>query len=243
MTEIIRKEPGSIHFLAGAGAGMIADSVVHPVDTVRARLQTGKTDVGTFRTFSQILTKEGWRALYRGFGIVVAFTTPAHALYFLGYEFGKKFLSPKTPIENKSSLVHFTSGVFAECLGSLIWTPMDVVKQRLQVKSVHNNELQYRNSFHGIVTILKQEGLIGLYRGLGASIATYAPFVGIYFVCYEKSKKIIWKIIEKRSRKITCLFTLNFWICSWSSWSSSNLSIGCNKNKNSSTNKKRRWLC
>jgi hypothetical protein len=50
---------------------MIADGVVHPIDTIRARLQvqTGATSQGTIRTFWNILTKEGWRAFYRGFGI------------------------------------------------------------------------------------------------------------------------------------------------------------------------------
>jgi hypothetical protein len=50
---------------------MIADGVVHPIDTVRARLQIqfGTVSQGTFQTFWSILTKEGWRSLYKGFGI------------------------------------------------------------------------------------------------------------------------------------------------------------------------------
>lgn len=55
---------------------------------------------------------------------VVAFTTPAHALYFLGYEGGKKYLSPSKPIDQKGPIVHFTAGVIAEMMGALVWTPM-----------------------------------------------------------------------------------------------------------------------
>ena len=54
----------------------------------------------------------------------MAFTTPAHALYFLGYEFGKKYIQPNKPVDQKGPLVHFSAGLVAECMGALIWTPM-----------------------------------------------------------------------------------------------------------------------
>lgn len=58
------------------------------------------------------------------FGAVLAFTTPAHALYFGGYEAGKKYLYPSVPIQEKGPLVHFVAGLFGEFLGALVWTPM-----------------------------------------------------------------------------------------------------------------------
>jgi len=79
--------------------------------------------------------------------------------------------------------------VIAEVLGAVIWTPMDVVKQRLQIQN-KNSTVQYRNSLHGIKSLVKEEGFRGLFRGFGPGIATYAPFVGLYFVFYEKGKRI-----------------------------------------------------
>jgi len=197
-------EPAYVHTLAGAFAGMIADGIVHPIDTVRARLQiqVGAQSPGTFKTFCNILTKEGWRALYKGFGIVVAFTTPAHALYFVGYEGGKKYLSPSKPLDQKGPVVHFTAGFIAEVMGALVWTPMDVVKQRLQVQKMTHLQTRYKNSFHGILTVFRQEGIRGLYRGFTAGLATYGPFVGIYFVCYEQLKRFFGKLHHTHPEKL-----------------------------------------
>lgn len=63
-------------------------------------------------------------------------TIPAHALYFSGYESSKGFLGRHFA---DGPLTNFLSGFWADVMGSLIWTPMDVVKQRLQVsdRSVH----------------------------------------------------------------------------------------------------------
>jgi hypothetical protein len=192
-------DPPSISLLAGGAAGMVADAIVHPIDTVRARLQVQSGNNGLVSTYYNIVTKEGWRALYRGFGIVVAFTTPAHALYFLGYEFGKKYIQPNKPADQKGPLVHFSAGLVAECMGALIWTPMDVVKQRLQTQQ---GTVKYKNSLHAIMTIGKQEGIRGLYRGFFASVATYGPFVGIYFTCYEQNKKFFAKLHKVDTDKL-----------------------------------------
>mmetsp|Transcript_46977 Transcript_46977/g.118358 ORF Transcript_46977/g.118358 Transcript_46977/m.118358 type:complete len:232 (+) Transcript_46977:199-894(+) len=122
---------------------------------------------------------------------------PAHGAYFLGYEVTKNLLESEKGADDKSPLTHFTAGLVAEVLGALLWTPMDVVKQRLQVQDAvkNNTSLQkhvgtteYRGSMHAMRTIIRQEGFAGLYRGFLPGIATYCPFVGIYFVAYEQLK-------------------------------------------------------
>jgi len=141
----------------------------------------------TFDGFYKIFKNEGWRAFYKGFGIVAAFTVPAHGLYFLGYEVTKRNLHSHKKIEEKGPFVHFTAGLVAEFFGALIWTPMDVVKQRLQLQKTNANQ-KYKNSMHAFLTIVKEEGFRGLFKGFLPGLATYGPFVGIYFVVYEKSK-------------------------------------------------------
>jgi hypothetical protein len=38
--------------------------------------------------------------------------------------------------------------------------------------------------------IVRTEGLHGLYRGYGATLTTFGPFSGLYFVIYEKLKSL-----------------------------------------------------
>ena len=94
------------------------------------------------------------------------------------------------------------SGLFAEALSCFIFVPADVVKERLQVQHSKKYELtQYKNSFHSITTILKQEGVSGIYKGYGATLLSFGPFSALYFVFYEKMKLLSWRILDAQSRK------------------------------------------
>jgi hypothetical protein len=134
--------------------------------------------------------------------LVVTFTTPAHALYFGGYELTKRHLRPERPLHDKGAIVHFVSGMVAEVMGALVWTPMDVVKQQLQVQrnamklgaataatTTAVSSIEGLGSFGLITRIAREEGFRGLFRGFVPGVATYGPFVGIYFVAYEECKR------------------------------------------------------
>lgn len=84
----------------------------------------------------------------------------------------------KRIIGGDSTLTHLSSGFIADVAGSLIWVPNDVVKQRCQVDPSVSSWSMFRR-------ILHNEGIRGLYRGYGASLAVYGPFVSIYFAGYE----------------------------------------------------------
>eukprot|EP01104_Vermistella_antarctica_P002735 TRINITY_DN12950_c0_g1_i1.p1 TRINITY_DN12950_c0_g1~~TRINITY_DN12950_c0_g1_i1.p1 ORF type:complete len:325 (-),score=50.49 TRINITY_DN12950_c0_g1_i1:137-1111(-) len=195
-------------FFAGSIAGLIGDGSVHPVDTIRTRLQVQRGNDGMYKNTAQslrlILKQEGWRALYNGFGIVALFTVPAHALYFVSYEKTKALLA--NPETGKSgALAHFSAGLVADVVGASIWNPMDVVKQRLQLQkkmmekgTTGTATLKYRGSIHALNTIVKEEGVSGLYRGFGAGLATYGPYVGIYWMLYEQCKS--WTVTMLNNR-------------------------------------------
>eukprot|EP01133_Synstelium_polycarpum_P002336 gene2336-2650_t len=169
---------------------------MHPVDTIRARMQVERVGSAQYRStahaFRSIIQKEGVSYLYKGFPIVVTATIPAHALYFFGYEFSKRQLAP---LVGDGPLNHFVSGLVADVAGAMIWTPMDIVKQRLQVQSLalHANPTHtfYKGSFHAARTIVREEGVRGLYKGFWPSLATFGPLIGIYFATYEKTKKMV----------------------------------------------------
>lgn len=44
--------------------------------------------------------------------------------------------------------------------------------------------------FEAAKEIYKTNGVRGFYQGFNAGIATYAPYVGIYFVVYEQFKRL-----------------------------------------------------
>lgn len=188
-----KEDSVSTILLGGALAGLFSDAIVHPIDTIRARLQVQSQAAAVkyksaTHAFTHILKNEGPLALYRGFSIVAVGTIPGHALYFAGYELSKSYLNKMFKNTKDDSIaIHLTSGLVADVAGSLTWTPMDVIKQRLQVQKASGHH-KYRNSFHAMRVIMAEEGLRGLFRGFGAGIATYGPYVSLYFALYEQIK-------------------------------------------------------
>ena len=145
--------------------------------------------------FRKTVKKEGLQGLFKGFGAVGAMTMPAHALYFGGYEGSKMMLQRDRREDEKSAWVYFVSGFVADIFGSLIWTPMDVIKQRVQINQspsssslISTSTTGFNSSWLALTGILKSEGFFGLYRGLPVALATFGPYVGLYFTFYEQLK-------------------------------------------------------
>lgn len=167
-----------------------------------AKIVGGKPP-STHAVLMSIIREEGWRKLYAGFGTVTV-AAPARALYFLGYELSKrqgdKILGPNHPA------TAFLSGPIAQLSGSLLWVPMDVVKERMQIQrtvpstaaaaaasaaepaSSHGNT-RFTGSLNAAATILRTEGIRGWYRGYFTHQCVWGPFNAVYFAGYEFLKQ------------------------------------------------------
>ncbi|XP_030175837.1 LOW QUALITY PROTEIN: mitochondrial basic amino acids transporter [Lynx canadensis] len=68
----------------------------------------------------------------------------------------------------------FLAGCAGGVAGVLVGHPFDTVKVRLQVQSMERP--QYRGTLHCFQSIVKQESVLGLYKGLGS------PLMGLTFI-------------------------------------------------------------
>lgn len=85
----------------------------------------------------------------------------------------------------------FTSGV--------VTCPLDVIKTKLQAQGGFRaqqgvtgqtaSQIVYRGMLGTARVIWKEEGLKGMYRGLGPIIMGYIPTWGVWFMVYGKSKE------------------------------------------------------
>ena len=178
--------------LGSAAAGIIGRIVTHPLDTAKARLQSlsGASYRGPADVLIQTFRSEGIRGLYRGFPTVIAGGTPGTIIYLCGYDIFKDQISAAfNPTKNgqkngDSFVVHFTAGILAETVACVIYVPVDVIKERLQIQS-SKDSLQYKGGWDALVKICKTEGPMGIYKGYGATLASFGPFsalVGISFL-------------------------------------------------------------
>ena len=191
--------------LASAASGAFARLCCHPLDTCKSRLQVQTERASTNRTMykhtldalRQTLRHEGVRGLYRGFAVTAIGAIPATCLYLTSYDVFKQRLSGMSALEGSPGGVAFTipfcAGMLAETLSCVLWVPIDVLKERLQVQAspaaaVSRAIPVYRGSAHAIRSVWAHEGLRGMYKGYGATLLSFGPFSALYFVFYEQFK-------------------------------------------------------
>lgn len=68
----------------------------------------------------------------------------------------------------------FVAGCIGGAAGVLVGHPFDTVKVRLQVQSI--DKPLYRGTFHCFQSIIRQESVFGLYKGIGS------PMIGLTFI-------------------------------------------------------------
>ncbi|CAM9534361.1 unnamed protein product, partial [Ectocarpus sp. 13 AM-2016] len=182
----------------------------------------------TWHVLQATIGTEGIGGLYRGIGAVTFGGVPGVCLYLTTYEATKEFLADRGAIGGGDAesggggiLTHLTAGMMAEVVCCVVFVPVDVVKERLQVqrpagaaaaKNVSTAEAcsggsrgggasgssssgvreasvpPYRGSADTLKTIVRTEGLRGIYKGYLATLASFGPFSSLYFMFYEQAK-------------------------------------------------------
>ncbi|MED6218210.1 hypothetical protein PIB30_024849 [Stylosanthes scabra] len=179
------------YMVAGSIAGSVEHMAMFPVDTLKTRMQALATTssllppFGLRQSLASILKLEGPSSLYRGISAMALGAGPAHAVYFSVYEFCKQAFSSSSITTNKySSLVHAASGVCATVTSDAVFTPMDVVKQRLQLKSS-----PYKGVVDCVTRVAREEGVGAFFKSYRTTVVMNAPFTAVHFAAYEAAKK------------------------------------------------------
>lgn len=149
---------------------------------------------GTGDAVARMLRAEGPGSFFRGFGAVLAVSPVANALYFSAYESVKVRLKD-TAVERVlgPTGVVIIGGLVAQSAAGLAYTPQDVVKERLQVQRIAARPAWgnipattlYHGSWDAARSILRAEGMKGLFRGYWAQNAAWWPWNVLYFATYE----------------------------------------------------------
>jgi len=89
--------------------------------------------------------------------------------------------------------VKFLFGGSAGMAATLFVQPLDLVKNRMQLSGEGGKAREYKTSLHAIQSILRNEGITGMYAGLSAGLLRQATYtttrLGVYSVLFEKCSK------------------------------------------------------
>lgn len=178
-----------ISFLSGTISGSISKLLTHPMDTIKAKMQVyqDKKFEGIMSIFKKTYSEEGIKGFYKGINISVVGSIPASGLYFGSYEYAKKNLLKGDFFKKHEAVSHLIGGMFAEAISCIFWVPIDIIKERRQVQS-NLKTYEYKGDLNALTTILKTEGIKGIYKAYFATIGSFGPTTALYFMFYEKSK-------------------------------------------------------
>eukprot|EP00457_Paulinella_chromatophora_P010668 gb/GEZN01010779.1/.p1 GENE.gb/GEZN01010779.1/~~gb/GEZN01010779.1/.p1 ORF type:complete len:330 (-),score=6.61 gb/GEZN01010779.1/:177-1166(-) len=186
---------------AGAVAGCISRCCVSPFDVLKIRYQVGsRGDVpyrGLIHTSSAILKREGLKAFWKGnlAGVLMwgPYTSIAMQMYHLSY----RRLLPY--FDNKPHELQFCSGAIAGASATVGTYPLDIIRTTLVVQ----RDVLVRPTITLVTReIVRQHGLCGLYRGMGATLMGIMPCMGLQFAIYGWFKDAFAKLEQLPAERI-----------------------------------------
>ncbi|XP_029461645.1 calcium-binding mitochondrial carrier protein Aralar1 isoform X2 [Rhinatrema bivittatum] len=175
-------------FTLGSIAGAVGATAVYPVDLVKTRMQNQRSSfVGelmykhSFDCFKKVLRYEGFFGLYRGLIPQLIGVAPEKAIKLTVNDFVRDKFTQKD-----GSIPLLAEVLAGACAGSsqVIFTnPLEIVKIRLQVAGEITTGPRVSS-----LTVLRDLGIFGLYKGARACLLRDLPFSAIYFTVYAHCK-------------------------------------------------------
>ncbi|GJN92216.1 hypothetical protein Rhopal_005246-T1 [Rhodotorula paludigena] len=194
--------------LAGSLAGICSVVSTYPLDLVRSRLSVesaslgmkgGRTDgrsSGIVGMTLRVMREEGGvKALYRGLVPTCAKgVAPYVAFNFAAYELLKLQITSWDPHhEPPGTLAKLVCGGVAGAISQTLTYPADLLRRRMQMVGLKDQALgyEYTGAWNAVATIIRNEGLRGLYKGIWPNLLKCGPAMATSFATYEVSKDFI----------------------------------------------------
>eukprot|EP00126_Sphaerothecum_destruens_P007029 Sdes_comp19652_c0_seq3m11460 len=168
-----------------SACGAIARFITHPIDTVKSRLQCSSASLSKLslpQIFKSLYRSGGIPLFYGGLSASLLLSPPATGLYLISYDLSKQCFH-SSGFSPRNSFVHLTSGIVAELASSVLWTPMEVIKQRVQITGI--------SPLSVMKSIYVTKGLSGFWTGYLMSVGVFAPQSALFFALYENCKFIL----------------------------------------------------
>ena len=169
--------------------------VVKPTQQPKGLVKAGMGPIGTAQ---RIIQREGFMALYKGLTAVYTGIVPKMAIRFVSFEQYREWLQRATG--EKSSGITFTAGLLSGLTEAiLVVTPAEVCKIRMQsqyhsmIDPAQMQHRKYTNVIQTAVTIVREEGLGALYKGVVPTMLRQGCNQAVNFTAYSAIKQ---KVME-----------------------------------------------
>ena len=107
---------------------------------------------------------------------------PYSATQFVTFDYCKSAVASYTGRDQPTIVERLACGACAGICASFATHPLDVIRTRLAVQA------ELKGIAHTVTTLWGEGGVIAMYKGLGPTLASLAPFVAINFAAYDTLK-------------------------------------------------------
>ena len=169
----------------GGLARVFAGVVLMPVTVVKTRWEAGEGKFsykggGVLGALKTILSQEGVRGLASGLLPTILRDAPYSAIYLMFYNKLKQLTAAQTE-HSATPLTHFSCGLLAGALATVLVQPADVVKTELQLS-------QERVSHWTVLTrIHSARGVRGFFVGLAPRVVRKSLMSALAWTVYERA--------------------------------------------------------
>lgn len=187
--------------LLGGTAGAISKTVSAPLERVKLLLQTqdsnkqlvDKKFKGIGDCFVRTYREEGLWSFWKGNWANVLRYFPTTAFNFAFKDFFNRTFN-KWNAKTDPYLFLFgnvmAGGSAGACCMFLVY-PLDLARTRLGVDVGLGDKRQFRGLTHCIFSILRSDGIRGLYNGILVSLYSIFLYRGLYFGSFDTAKRVI----------------------------------------------------
>ncbi|KAL5498138.1 hypothetical protein ACEPAH_2268 [Sanghuangporus vaninii] len=186
---VAKKEKPLHSLVAGATAGGIEALITYPTEFVKTRSQFGGKKEKPIEIIRNTLRTRGIRGLYSGCTALITGNAVKAGVRFLSYDQFKSMLADR---EGKVSAPRsLLAGLGAGVMESIFAvTPSETIKTKLIDDSKRPNP-QYRGLVHGTMSIVREEGIFGIYRGLFPVMMRQGANSAVRFTTYTTLKQFV----------------------------------------------------
>lgn len=177
-------------FLQGGIAGVSSWLVIHPADVVKVRLQLGGARYsGTLAAFKAIAAEGGVRSLYSGLSAALTRQVTYTTLRLGLYSSLKERWSGDAPTGLGMKLA---VGCVSGGIASAVSTPVEVSMVRMYNDGSlpARDRRNYKHVGDALVTIARGEGVRGLWRGAGPTIARSMVVNCVQLGTYDQATEV-----------------------------------------------------
>ena len=179
--------------LAGASAGVTAQLVIYPLETIKTRVAVSCSSQyrGMVHCAMSTINYEGWASLYRGLGPSLAGIIPYCAVDLTVYSVLRDWYHRAYPGEHLSTMATLGIGAVSTTIGQVVSYPLQLIRTRLQAQGMKERAVVYKGALDCFKQTVAGEGIMGLYKGLLPNMLKALPAMSISYAVYERCRAFL----------------------------------------------------